>query len=221
MNCAHHGDVEAVGTCEGCDKPLCAACAVDLGDGIWCRDCLKGAVKAKGVYLFGVNDKRFSRALTAMLLSVIPGLGHMFLGLLGKGFALMGLLFASVFLIILYSDSTGMYWLTAYLIPTLCFLFLSYAVFDAREIARGRDTDDDPIMKAIQDRFLMNGRTFGIVLLVAGIVGILNVFAGPVNTLMRDSLGTDLPATAIIVPVILAVGGIYLLFKGRRLGRDR
>lgn len=216
MNCAQHGNKEAVGTCTGCEKPLCAGCAVDLGDGIWCRDCLKGAVKAKGVYLFGVKDKRFSRALMAMCLSVIPGLGHMFLGLLGKGFALMGLLFAAVFVIILYSDSTAMYWLTAYMIPTLCVLFLSYAVFDAREIAMGRDTNRDPVMKSIQDRFLMNGRTFGFVLLIAGIVGILNVFAAPVNALMRDTLGSDLPATAIVVPVILAAGGIYLLYKGRR-----
>ena len=59
----------------------------------------------------------------------------MFLGLIGKGFALMGLLIVTLFLIILYSDSTGMYWITAYLIPTLCVLFLSYAVFDAMAIA--------------------------------------------------------------------------------------
>ena len=217
MKCAHHGDAEAVAACAGCGKQLCGACAVELGAESWCRDCLIGTVKSKGVYLFGVNDRTFSRKLTAMLLSIVPGAGHMFLGLLGKGFALMGLLFASIFLVILYSDSTGMYWLSAYLIPTLGALFLSYAVFDVREIASGRSMDDDPTMKAIQDRFLMNGRTFGFILLIAGIVGILNVFAAPLNVLLRDLCGVDLPVTAIVVPVILTAGGIHLLLRGRRL----
>ena len=47
----------------------------------------------------------------------------------------MGLLIVTLFLVILYSDSTGMYWITAYLVPTLCVLFLCYAVFDAMAIA--------------------------------------------------------------------------------------
>ena len=83
------------------------------------------------------------RKLAAALLSIIPGAGHMFLGLIGKGFALMGLLIASVFLIILYSDATGMYWMTAFLIPALGVLFLSYAVFDAMAISDARRSGRD------------------------------------------------------------------------------
>jgi hypothetical protein len=217
MKCAYHGNAASVAACAGCGKPLCGECAVDLGGGAWCRDCLSDLVKSREVHPAAPVHGAFSRKLLAMLLSIVPGVGHMFLGQLGKGFAMMGLLFASIFLVILYSDSTGMYWLTAYLIPTLCALFLSYAVFDSREIASGRSTDRDPTMKAIQDRFLMNGRTFGFVLLIAGIVGILNIFAAPLNLLLRGALGVDMPATAIVVPVILTAGGIYLLWKGRKL----
>jgi TM2 domain-containing membrane protein YozV len=162
------------------------------------------------------------RKLAAGLLSVVPGAGHMFLGLIGKGFALMGLLIVSVFLIILYSDATGMYWMTAYLIPALGILFLSYAVFDAMSIADARRSGresagaDDDTMKALWERVLLNRRTLGWVLFVAGAVGVLQLFAEPFNRWTMAVLSFSFPLTALVVPVILLIIGIVLLKRGRR-----
>ena len=166
-------------------------------------------------------DARRPSRLVAGLLSIVPGAGHMYLGQVGKGFALMGLLIASVFVVILYSDATGIYWITAYLIPTLSVLFLSYAVFDSLEIAeamrsgRDRSESDDPTMKAIWERVLLNRRTFGWVLLVAGAVGLLDVFARPLDAFVRDRLGIDLPMMSLVVPIVLLAIGVSLLRKGR------
>ncbi len=160
--------------------------------------------------------------LAAALLSLVPGAGHMYLGQIGKGFALMALLFASVFLVILYSGATGIYWITAYLIPTLCTLFLSYAIFDSIAIAsamrEGRQPADDPTMQAIWERVLVSRRTIGWVLVVAGVVGLLQLLSEPVNELLRSSLGLDVPVTALILPVVLLVVGLRLLRRGARPG---
>ncbi len=157
----------------------------------------------------------------AGLLSIIPGAGHMYLGQIGKGFSLMGLLFASIFLIVLYSSTTGQYWMTAYLVPTLAVLFLSYAIFDSLAIAdamrsgRDRAGEEDPTMKVVWERVLLNRRTFGWVLAVAGAVGLLSIVSRPLDVLVRDRLGIDLPVMSLVLPVVLLAIGVSLLRKGR------
>ncbi len=158
----------------------------------------------------------------AGLLSIVPGAGHMYLGQIGKGFSLMGLLFASVFVVILYSSSTGMYWMTAYLVPTLSVLFLSYAVFDALAVAeaqragRERRDGDDAVMQAVWERLLLNRRTFGWVLATAGAVGLLGLVSRPLDALVRERLGIDLPLMGLVMPILLLAVGASLLRRGRR-----
>lgn len=160
--------------------------------------------------------------LVAGLLSIIPGAGHMYLGQVGKGFSLMGIYIVLVFVVILYSSSTGMYWMTAYLVPTISVLFLSYAVFDALAIADARRTGrerkdgDDPVMTAVWERVLVNRRTFGWVLLTAGGVGLLGLAARPLDALVRDRLGVELPIMSLVMPALLLAVGASLLRKGRR-----
>jgi TM2 domain-containing membrane protein YozV len=164
------------------------------------------------------------RKLAAALLSMIPGAGHMFLGLIGKGFVLMGLLIVTIFLIILYSDATGMYWMTAYLVPTLGVLFLSYAVFDSMAIAdqqrSGREpiqAENDETMKGVWERVLLNRRTLGWVILVAGVVGILRVFSEPFGKWTMSMFSVSFPLTALLIPVILLVLGGLLLKRSRKV----
>lgn len=204
MKCANHPRTEAAASCAGCGKALCAQCAVELpaagaGHGSWCRECLAAAVQ----------PRRRSR-LVAAILSIIPGAGHMYLGQVGRGFAIMGLLIASIFLVILYSDTTGMYWMTAFLIPTLSVLFLSYAVFDSLNSAGGDDT-----MKAIWEKVLLNRRAAGYVLLVAGVVGLLNLLDATVGAMVRRALGLEVPLTAFVVPIVLVIVGVFLLRRAR------
>ncbi|HEY2353036.1 MAG TPA: B-box zinc finger protein [Candidatus Acidoferrum sp.] len=44
MKCAVHQDVDAIGYCRNCGKPLCATCARPIRDVYYCEDCLAGAV---------------------------------------------------------------------------------------------------------------------------------------------------------------------------------
>jgi len=146
----------------------------------------------------------------------------MYLGQIGKGFSLMGLLIVTIFVIILYSSSTGQYWITAYLVPTLSVLFLSYAVFDALAIAdaqragRERAAGDDPIMQAVWERVLLNRRTVGWVLLAGGAVAVLGIASRPLDALVRERLGVDLPLMSLVMPAVMVAIGATLLAKGRR-----
>jgi hypothetical protein len=218
MKCSNHPKTESVAACAACGKPFCAACLVTLDERSWCRECLTALVARTGT---GARVHPLWRKLAAGLLSIVPGAGHMFLGLIGKGFALMSLLMLSIFLIILYSEATGMYWMTAYLIPTLSVLFLSYAVFDVLAIAdaqrSGRELPgaEDDTMKAVWERVLLNKRTGGWVLLVAGVVGVLHIFSAPFESWTMARFSVSLPVTGLIIPVILLVIGIGLLQKSR------
>jgi TM2 domain-containing membrane protein YozV len=218
MKCSIHPKAESIGACARCGRESCGECAVEVGQRVWCRECL-GEVLAPQTSAHPGWVK-----LVAALLSLIPGAGHMFLGLIGKGFALMALLIASVFLILLYSDATGMYWITAYLVPTLSVLFLSYAVFDAMAICDARrggrniPVTDDDTMKAVWERVLLNKRTGGWILLVAGIVGILHIFSESLNQLASDWLHVSVSITGLVIPVILLLLGILLLQKSRKGG---
>lgn len=215
MTCANHPRVEAQQCCEKCGKNLCAECAVDIGGRPWCTNCLETLVAASTGPASRLTHP--SSRIVAGLLSIIPGAGHMYLGFIGKGFALMALLFSSAFLVVLYSDATGMYWMTAYLVPTIGMLLLSYAVFDALAIAEalqaGRKPQSDPIMDVFTERVLLNRKTGGWAILVAGIVGLLDLFEGAIRSFVRSAVGKDVPVTAFVVPVVLLIVGIRLLSK--------
>ena len=221
MKCANHPRVDAVAQCASCGRQICPACRIELDHRNWCRDCLSRIVAGSGA---GARVHPGWRKLAAACLSVVPGAGHMFLGLIGKGFSLMGLLIVSVFLIILYSDSTGMYWVTAYLVPTLSILFLSYAVFDAMAIAdaqrSGREAarSEDETMTSIWERVLLNTRTLGWVVFLSGVVGILHLFSDWFSRWTLALLSVSFPLNALVIPVLLLVFGILLMKRSRKGG---
>lgn len=221
MKCANHPRVEATAQCASCGRPICGVCTVELDHRAWCRDCLSRMVARSGV---GARVHPGWRKLAAACLSLVPGAGHMFLGLIGKGFVLMGLLIVTLFLVILYSDATGMYWVTAYLVPALSVLFLSYAVFDAMAIAdaqrSGREaaqTEDDT-MKSMWEKVLLNPRTLGWVVLLSGVVGLLHLFSDWFSRWTLAVLSVSFPLNALVIPLLLVVFGILLLRRSRKGG---
>jgi TM2 domain-containing membrane protein YozV len=220
MKCVNHPRAEASATCATCGRSFCGDCLVELRGRPWCVSCLEGlAARAEAPAAPAGAGPHRSNRLVAAALSIIPGAGHMYLGLIGKGFALMGLLIASAFVVIVYSASTGMYWITAYLVPCIGVLLLSYAVFDSLAVAdakhAGRQREPDPTMDLIAERVLFNSRTAGWAVLVAGIVGVLDVFEKTLGALLRSLLGLDVPVTALVVPVVLLAIGVRLLVRGR------
>jgi len=46
MKCFYHREADAVGSCKACSKGLCAACAVDVGMGLACREACEEQVRS-------------------------------------------------------------------------------------------------------------------------------------------------------------------------------
>ena len=116
-----------------------------------------------------------------------------------------------------------MYWMTAYLVPTLGVLFLSYAVFDTMAIADARRSGrelpetDDETMKAVWERVLLNRRTGWVGPPDRGRRG----DPAPVRRAVQPLdhwplLSVSFPLTALVIPVILLVIGILLLKRSRK-----
>jgi hypothetical protein len=64
---------------------------------------------------------------------------------------------------------------------------------------------------------LLNRRTGGwVLLLVAGTVGVLHIFAEPLNRISADGLHVPVPTTGLVIPIILVLAGVVLLQKSRK-----
>jgi hypothetical protein len=74
MKCFNHHDQEAFSVCKNCHKALCDACAVDVGDGIACRNSCEQRVQA-----LNVLQRRGERALKTAAPSMYGTAAFLFL----------------------------------------------------------------------------------------------------------------------------------------------
>jgi len=215
MKCKSHIEAESSYACTVCGEPLCSECAVELGNKIFCRDCLNEIVARK------TDSKAPAKKswLLAILLSLVPGTGHMYLGLVKKGTTIMSLLFSLVFLIILISESSA--WLAGYLIPSLSFLFLSYSIFDCISLTGRINSGEDPENEGIYELGLLKELIirrkglFSLVLIIAGCIGIVNIFSKVIGEVIFSILGVHFSIAAFLIPLLLIILGFYLLREGR------
>lgn len=215
MNCKNHMETESVFVCTVCGEPLCTDCAVELGRNICCRECLNKIVEQKTGNKAPVKKSWW----LAMLLSLVPGTGHMYLGLVKKGTTIMALLFSLVFLIILLSESSA--WLAGYLIPSLCFMFLSYSIFDCisltSRINAGEDLQNEGIYELglLKELIIRRKGLFSLVLIISGSIGIVNIFSKVIGEVLFNLLGVHFSIAAFLIPLLLIILGFYLLREGR------
>jgi hypothetical protein len=81
MRCFYHQDVEAVAGCKNCARGLCPACAVDVGNGIACRDRCEAEVRALNL-IVERNKTAYQKARSAYARTAAfyAALGLAFLG---------------------------------------------------------------------------------------------------------------------------------------------
>ncbi|MDO3409660.1 hypothetical protein QWJ34_07780 [Saccharibacillus sp. CPCC 101409] len=146
-----------------------------------------------------------SRTL-ALVLSVVPGAGQMYMGLMQRGAQFMLLFFGSIYVL----DVLG-FSLFLFLVPLIWF----YSFFDAlQQIGRyGREPlFDKPLIQSL----LLNRRWIGIALVL---LGVYYIFDRVVLVLMEAFMHWKLAqlrviydyAEPAIVPVLLMIGGIVLI----------
>lgn len=213
-------------------RRACALCAgefdgpgvVRIGEEYYCKSCLKGLLEAGasgdgadrgadrppvpqdklgGVTPPGVSGPRHPAVV--FLLSLIPGAGHMYMGLMSRGFQLMALFFGSLFLGSVGGPGLWEVW-PAVVAPVLWFFSLFDSLRIVRELNKGEMVHDFGVLRA---RGELGLATWGWILVGFGILFLLNnlLYVYPaVSFLARRFL-----------PALVLIGiGLFVLWRERR-----
>jgi hypothetical protein len=122
MKCVNHSEAEAEALCVLCQCPICGECSIELNGKHYCRRCLEQRVVAGAR---GVNTKR--GAFAVLILSLIPGGGYMYLGLMNRGLQALIIFFGSIFL-----ASVANFGALCGLVAPILML---YSIFDSLQLA--------------------------------------------------------------------------------------
>ena len=159
MKCYYHPEAEAVQECRLCAHPLCPACSVQVKGVLYCPDCLEARVEGAAPRPAApppVPDYRSARA--AGWLSVLPGLGLLYLGQYLKALVVV-LMFMGAIQLADHSDAGG------FLVPLIWFGQIFYAVQEAKRLNRlkaGQAAVDEALSAEEKDSPLWGGILVGL-----------------------------------------------------------
>lgn len=144
-----------------------------------------------------------SPALT-FLFSLLPGAGHMYLGLMRRGLEIIAVFFASIFII---SDTLQ---LAEIGIPLSIIIFF-YSLFDAqhlnKSIRRGEEVTDSNFLKL--PGFTLNGYHMGIGAIILGIIFLLDRLRGYIAQFISPVSYSIIERS--ITPLLIIALGLYLV----------
>ncbi len=201
MKCAHHQEQEAVAVCLTCHQPVCHTCLVELGGKQYCSTCLEKEMANKT----GAGPKGHKGYFLAFLLSLIPGVGYLYLGLMRRGLQTMVVFYGAIFL----SLFLGFEEIIALVLPVIMF----YTIFDTLQLLKKineGDTVEDKLLfelTSLESRKSMIGGG----LIIIGLIALLNNLLPHFFTL-HGYFGRVVPAVLIIAL------GVYLLVRNWKRG---
>jgi len=129
MKCYYHPEAEAVQECRLCTHPLCPACSVQVKGVLYCPDCLEARVESAPRPAAPPPIPDYRSVRSAGWLSVLPGLGLLYLGQYLKALVVV-LMFMGAIHLADHSDAGG------FLVPLVWFGQIFYAVQEAKRLNR-------------------------------------------------------------------------------------
>ncbi len=217
MKCVNHPERESQNECGLCGKNFCSECLVSLGDRDYCRECLENRMKGefsgdsgmKGEFSgdsgmhreipVKVQTGRRSR-FWSFILSLIPGVGYMYLGLMKRGLQTMVAFFGSIFI----TSFIGFQELMSLVVPVVVF----YSIFDTQQLAKkineGIPVEDAPFWDLSTIPF--NQKWIGYALIVIGFLAMMN----------SAPLAIPYWFKKMLPPVIIIGLGVAILYRNTR-----
>lgn len=196
MKCFYHPEADAALECRICGHPLCGQCPVEVKGHSYCRDCAQARLEGPAQPSAAAADYKSARA--AGWLSILPGLGLVYLGEYLKALVVL-LLFVGAIHIADHTDLGGI------LVPFGWVAQIIYTVQEARRLNRLR-AGGSPVEEPRAD----DGTSpiWGWVLIGTGTLFLLDQF--------------DLIRFGEIFekfwPVLIIALGVQILLRGRRSG---
>ncbi|MTI68973.1 MAG: hypothetical protein FH751_01795 [Firmicutes bacterium] len=211
MECTNHPEREANFRCVDCGKPICKECAINQRGKIVCKECTSEEEILERQNLENINITRESpktyNSFWAVLFSLLPGAGHMYLGLMKRGLQLMIAFFAMIII-------PNIFYSIDYL-TVIALIIWFYSLFDAhhirKRIKKGDTINDDLIYDMDVSKF--NYYNVGIGLVVFGSI----VFLSEVLRRLHYMFNYEIVGLfrELMFPGLLIVGGIILLKKSK------
>lgn len=213
MRCVAHSERERAGNCHHCGRDFCAECLVDINGERLCKSCVAVLAKAGGrhghdsgpSYKYKtklVREKDFNNFFL-FILSALPGLGYMYLGLIKRGMFVMSAFFLNIYLL-----SATRFSVLGFLIPVLFFA----SFFDGFRIAR-LIRSGEKVQDGIDDIFGFVKRHKVIIFGGLGVIIALEILSGTFRFLRW---GLVFGSNWNLAPIILiGVGAYFLFFRGR------
>ncbi|HBV98939.1 MAG TPA: hypothetical protein DEF36_18120 [Desulfotomaculum sp.] len=198
MECLNHPGTEATDICLECSQPVCSQCSVLLSDKNYCKTCLEKKVSRPAI-TYGQKRK-----FLAFILSLVPGAGYFYLGLMKRGLQAMVLFFGSIFL----GGMANLSFLPAFVVPVMIF----YSVFDTQQLLSRMNAGE-----LVEDRELFDWGNWeskrsliGAALIILGLLALLNNLAP--YFINYHLIGKIAP------PIIIVGIGVYILYRNTGKG---
>lgn len=199
MNCAYHQDREVAGICSSCGRPICETCLVDLNGQPYCKTCLAARVQ---------RPAREINGFIRFVLSVAPGFGHLYMGLVNRGMQFFaGMVLGAIVLGMAFEPLLGFY------IPAAIF----FSIFDAREvhlrIAQGLEVEDKGFIDLKTFPLEWNQKFIGYGLVGLGVLSLWRVLMSDVLMLVFGNRWYQVREimNGMTLGVIAILAGIWLL----------
>lgn len=199
MYCATHPTSEATGVCQSCGRPVCPDCTIVSGGQTYCMPCgMKNQPRPS------VTTNGFFR----LILSVCPGLGHLYLGLFQRGIQIfLGVIATSVVTSIVLDDG---------FIALVVFGWIFFSIFDAREIAlrqaAGQPVVDQPLVEIGHLWHKKDMIAYGLIGL--GALGLYRMVSDIVVRYIDPALSR--PLHYLVFGSAAIAAGLYLLRSARK-----
>jgi len=202
MSCAFHPERTGLEVCSACGRRICSECGIQLNDELLCRACIEERIEPP--------ERTISGPLR-LFLSLVPGLGHLYMGLFQRGLQLLGGTVLGAILLFLLMPV-----LNVLFVPAMVF----FSLFDAREmhlrLLQDHEVADQGLVDlgALRDRW--NSRCTAYVLIGGGALALYNVVVLHLIPLL-------FPANARLVAEVVRgitlglaalISGILLLRRG-------
>lgn len=222
MKCVYHTDREAEYVCSSCGQPVCRECVTVINGKNVCKAC---GQKNTQYNLSQYNHIQYKKgdginSFFFFIFLLVPGLRHMYLGLMNRGLQLLIAFFGTITIGMFLGNSIG-----EIVIP-VAFIIWFYSAFDSFQyrklIARGERVEDRPIFEDYSTDQLKNllGRRkkiVGVSIIILGVYMLLRQFRwyasrfGIPETLIRTIFSVIDFGFDSIIPILLIVAGMYLL----------
>lgn len=198
MKCHFHPEIDGLSECRLCGRPLCASCAVEIQGAPYCRECLQSRIEQPVASSLARVPTGGPSPKVAGWLSLLPGLGLVYLGEYLKAFT-VGLLGMGAIHFANHTDAGGM------LVPLFWIGQMVYTVQEARRMRRKGIVEEEPEPPA-RRRPEKDSPLWGAILIGVGVLFLLDQFE------MLD-FGYIFER---FWPVLIIVLGAQILIRSRR-----